>query len=168
MVRVIRIDFNDRTRPVSGSDAASGYPRWVRVCEWAAIAAAVPTVLWRGVVGLGVELGTPVDWRRVQQLPGSGTSYVLGLSALQLVAALLTLVLILPYADRIPPGRRAGRSRRLPMALVVGCSGTGTAGTSSPGRCGLATGAPSGPTVSKPTGPWPTASTTTPLVAAGT
>lgn len=96
------------------------------VCGTGAIAAALPTVAWRALLGLGFELGTPAGWRNAQNLPGSGTSYVLTLSALQLCAALLTLVLILPHGDRVPPWRRTDPSRRLPMTLVVGCSGIGT------------------------------------------
>lgn len=96
--------------------------RRTRACGFAAIAAALPTVIWRVLVGLGATLGTPESWRRSEQLPGSGTSYVIGLSALQLAAALLTLVLVVPGADRVPRWSPVAAGRRMPRSLVVGVS----------------------------------------------
>ncbi|MDT8911600.1 hypothetical protein [Amycolatopsis sp. PS_44_ISF1] len=84
-------------------------PKWVKVCAWAAVAAALPTVLWRAVVGFGLPLGTPQSWRAFQHIPGSGTAYVLTLSAIQLLAALATLRLARPEGDRLPWGRRLPR-----------------------------------------------------------
>ena len=78
------------------------------------------------MVGLGLDLGTPAHWRQTEQVPGSGTSYVLTLSGLQLAAALLTLVLIRPYGDRLPRGVTMP-GPRLPLKFVVGCSGAGIA-----------------------------------------
>jgi hypothetical protein len=108
-----------------GRTTARAYPLWVRACGWVAIAAALPTVIWRALVGLGVDLGTPATWRHAEQLPGRGTSYVLSLSAIELAAALLTLVLILPHGDQLPPWHRSGRRSRLPTLLVAGCSAAG-------------------------------------------
>lgn len=103
------------------------YPRWVRICGYGAIAAALPTVVWRVVVGLGPHLGTPAEWRHKQHLPGSGTWYVLLLSVLQLGAALLTLVLIRPGQDRMPVWAPFRAGRRLPTGLVANGSGVGIA-----------------------------------------
>lgn len=58
---------------------------WVRVCGFGAIVAALPTVIWPVVVGAGLTLGTPRSWRRSETLPGTGTSYVITLSAIQLL-----------------------------------------------------------------------------------
>ncbi len=107
--------------------AAARVDRWVRVCGLGAIAAALPTVIWRVIVGAGVPRGTPNSWRRSEALPGSGTSYVLTLSAIQLAAALLTLVLIVPNADRVPRWSPIAARSRLPAGLVVGISLTGSA-----------------------------------------
>jgi hypothetical protein len=60
----------------------------------AAIAAVLPTVVRRVVVGFGADLGTPGRWRQAQHLQGTGTGRMLALSFIQLRAALLTLVLI--------------------------------------------------------------------------
>lgn len=78
-------------------------PTWVRGCGIAAIVSALPTIVWRVTVGAGAHLGTPASWRHSEQLPGSGTTYVLTLSALQLVAALLTCVLFVPRVGRLFP-----------------------------------------------------------------
>lgn len=96
--------------------------RWWRWCGRGAIVAALPTVVWRVVVGLGVPLGTPAAWRDAQQLPGSGTAYVLVLSTIQVVAALATLVLIVPGLDRVPTWSPVLPGRRVPAILVVAVS----------------------------------------------
>jgi hypothetical protein len=101
------------SRDITGRTRASGL---------AAIAVALPTVIWRVLVGLGATLGTPASWRRSEHLPGAGTSYVFGLSALQLAAALLTLVLVVPGADRLPRWSPVAAGRRMPRELVAGVS----------------------------------------------
>lgn len=101
--------------------------RWVRVCGLGAIVAALPTVIWRVIVGLGLPLGTPRSWRRSEALPGAGTSYVIALSAIQLAAALLTVVLFAPNADRVPRWSPLAAGYRLPTGLVVAASLAGSA-----------------------------------------
>lgn len=93
-------------------------PRWAVVAAWTAVVTALPTVLWRALVGLGVDLGTPSSWRASQDIPGSGTAYVLTLSALELLAALLTLRLVRPGGDVVPRWSPIRAGRRLPTALV--------------------------------------------------
>ena len=55
--------------------------------------------------GFGVPLGTPARWRELQQLPGVGAWYVLGLSAgLASASALAVLVAMSVIAwDRVGP-----------------------------------------------------------------
>lgn len=95
---------------------------WWQRCGVGAIVAALPSTVWRVVVALGVPLGTPTSWRDVERLPGSGTWYVLGLSTIQLFAALATLVLIVPGGDRIPGWSPVAPGRRLPATVVVSIS----------------------------------------------
>ncbi|WP_194891793.1 hypothetical protein [Catenulispora pinisilvae] len=108
-----------------GLDGAHRVPPWARWCGWVAVAAAMPTVVWRVVVGAGASLGTPEHWRQVQRLPGSGTGYVVSLSVIQVCAALLTFVLIRPGADRIPQWSPLAPGRRLSRRVVVGSSAAG-------------------------------------------
>ena len=82
--------------------------------------AVLPTVIWRVLVGLGIDLGTPTAWRAAQQIPGSGTIYVSGLSALELGAACLTLLLARPAGDVVPRWSPIAAGRRLPMGVVTG------------------------------------------------
>jgi hypothetical protein len=99
----------------------------VRACAWLAVAAAVPTVAWRVVVGLGAHLGTPVRWRTAEHIPGSGTAYVLVLSALQLAAALATLALASPRGDRVPAWSPVAPRRQVPRPAVALIAFTGAA-----------------------------------------
>src|ERR1700722_7465622 len=99
--------------------------RWASWCGWVAVVAAMPTVVWRGVVGVGASLGTPEHWRQVQGLPGAGTAYVFVLSVIQACAALMTFVLIRPGADRIPRWRPLAPGRRLSLRVVAGVSMAG-------------------------------------------
>ena len=105
---------------VAAAAPATPIARWVQVCGAAAILAALPTVIWRSLIGFGFTLGTPDSWRNAEQIPGVGTSYVLTLSAVQLLAALLALVLIVPNADRVPRWSPVLPGRRAPTSLVVG------------------------------------------------
>jgi hypothetical protein len=99
----------------------------VRVSAWLAVAAALPTVLWRVVVGFGAQLGTPEQWRAAEHIPGSGTVYVLVLSLLQLAAALLTLLLVHPRGDHVPGWSPIAARAQLPAPLVAAIALLGAA-----------------------------------------
>ncbi len=79
----------------------------------------LPTVIWRVLVGLGIDLGTPTAWRAAEQIPGSGTLYVLGLSVVELGAACLTLLLVRPGGDVVPRWSPIAAGRRLLMGVVT-------------------------------------------------
>ncbi|WP_280236479.1 hypothetical protein [Nocardia cyriacigeorgica] len=102
-------------------------PRWGVVAAWIAFLAALPTVLWRVVLGMGFDLGTPDAWRAEQVIPGAGTAYVLGLAALQLLAALAVVRMVRPGGDRVPRWSPILAGRRVPTALVCGIALTGAA-----------------------------------------
>lgn len=90
-----------------------------------AVVAALPTVLWRAVVGLGLDLGTPPAWRAAEHIPGAGTVYVLTLSVVQLLAAVLTLRLVRPGGDVVPRWSPIRPGGRVPAAAVVAIALTG-------------------------------------------
>lgn len=80
----------------------NSHQRWITWCAYGAFAAAVPTALWRIVLAAGPTLGTPAEWRAAQDIPGTGTAYVLGLSVLQLLAATCSFALVVDV-DRLTP-----------------------------------------------------------------
>ncbi len=88
--------------------------------------AAPPSVVWRVIVGLGVNLGTPAP-DQAERIPGSDTTSVLGLSTIQLCAALLTLVLTRREGDRMPTWLLLIGGHRLSMTLILDCSAAGIA-----------------------------------------
>ncbi|MFD4432775.1 hypothetical protein [Nocardia sp. NPDC058497] len=100
-------------------------PSWAVVAAWICVAAALPTVVWRGLLGFGFELGTPAAWRAEQMIPGEGTAYVLGLSIAELLAALLALRLVHPRGDVVPRWSPISPGRRAPIALVSTIALTG-------------------------------------------
>lgn len=96
-------------------------PAWIRWCAWASFLVALPTAVWRVLPGFGIPLGTPVAWREFQELPGAGTSYVLGLSLMQLAAAACCLLFAVDVR-RFVPGLLPERLRRC-VPVLVGVAG---------------------------------------------
>ncbi|MBC3981067.1 hypothetical protein H8N01_00355 [Streptomyces sp. AC536] len=96
-------------------------PRWARRCAHAIALCAVPSGLWRVAMAFGVYVGYSDRVLREEfAIPGWGIAYVLGLSLLTEVAALLPLLLV---SER----RRVRHSRALAAlawsasaALVLG------------------------------------------------
>ena len=80
------------------------YPadRWIKGCAYGAFLAALPTALWRIALAAGFTLGTPTEWRAVQDIPGSGTWYLLGLSAVQLAAAACSFAFVVDVRPLVP------------------------------------------------------------------
>lgn len=68
-------------------------PRWIVWCAWGAFLSALPTTIWRALLGAGFTLGTPGHWREFQEIPGNGTWYVLGLSVFQFLVSAASLLL---------------------------------------------------------------------------
>jgi len=79
----------------------------------------LPSSLWRIAVGLGVPLGWTEDQLRSQDIPGSGTWYVIGLSVVSVAAAALTLGLVRPWGERLPAAVPMLGGRRLPTLAVT-------------------------------------------------
>ncbi len=80
----------------------SGYPRWVWVSAWACVVVTAPTIIWRTLIGMGFTLGTPASWRAAEQIPGRGVSYVLGLSAAELIAAIAAPLMLSRFVSKVP------------------------------------------------------------------
>ncbi|OLT46384.1 hypothetical protein BJF85_17375 [Saccharomonospora sp. CUA-673] len=96
-------------------------PDLVASCAYAAMAVALPTALWRLPVAAGFPLGTPEAWRDEQQIPGTGTWYLLGLSLVQ-IAAIACMVALTVDPARLTPRWLRGRRGRL-VPTVVGTAG---------------------------------------------
>lgn len=100
-------------------------PRWARVAAWATVACVTPSAVWRVAVGFGADLGWSERQLDRQDIPGSGTVYVVALSVLSLGAAGMTLMLVRRGADRLPSWVPGVGGRRMPAAVVVtiACAG---------------------------------------------
>ncbi|GAB3456531.1 hypothetical protein [Actinophytocola sediminis] len=92
-------------------------PRWISWCAYGAFLAALPTALWRIVLAAGPSLGTPDRWRAAQDIPGTGTWYVLGLSVFQLIAAACSFAFVVD-ARRLTPRWAPGWARRRAETLI--------------------------------------------------
>ncbi len=79
-----------------------GTPRWAARAAYVAALSVVPSAVWRTAVGIGVPLGWSDEQLRSQQIPGSGTVYVLALSVVSIGAAALTLGLVHPWGEVTP------------------------------------------------------------------
>jgi hypothetical protein len=108
-----------------GWQPVAGTPRWAVVVAWATVACVVPSSVWRSAAGLGADLGMSDEWRALQQIPGSGTVYVLALSVLSIVFASLTLGLVYPWGERVPARVPVVGGRRYPTWLVAGLAAAG-------------------------------------------
>ncbi len=109
---------------------ARGTPRWAVICAWATPASVVPSGIWRTLVGLGVPLGWSREHLQLENIPGSGTAYVLGLTVLSISAAALTLGLVYPWGERVPGRLPALGGRRIPTWVPVLLAVTGAAAVS--------------------------------------
>lgn len=107
------------------SDHAPGTPSWAVVAAYAAALSVWPSALWRTAVGLGVPLGWSDEQLASQDIPGSGTWYVLGLSAVSIAAASLTLGLVKRWGEQLPAALPFVGGRRPPVLAVVGLATVG-------------------------------------------
>lgn len=99
---------------------APGTPPWAVVAAKAAFLSVLPSSLWRIAVGVGVPLGWTEDQLQSQDMPGTGTWYVIGLSVVSVGAAALTLGLVQTWGERLPAAVPLVGGRRLPVLAVTG------------------------------------------------
>lgn len=105
--------------------AVAGTPRWAVWTAWGAVVCVVPSSVWRTAVGLGVPLGWSPAHLRLEQIPGYGTGYVIGLSVASLTTAALTLGLVHRWGDHVPFWIPRLGGRRLPVSGVAGLAVAG-------------------------------------------
>lgn len=84
--------------------------RWATVAAWATLVCALPSALWRMLMIAGVLPGTEA-MRRLHDGEGA---YVLGLSIVQVLVAVLVIGLVRPWGERFL-GLRI--DRRVPVVL---------------------------------------------------
>lgn len=102
-----------------------GTPRWAVVAARTAVLSVLPSSVWRTAVGLGVPLGWTDDQLLAQDIPGSGTPYVIALSLASVAAASLTLGLVRPWGERVPAAVPFVGGRRLPALAVTALAVSG-------------------------------------------
>ena len=95
-------------------------PRWATVAAHLAALTPLPSGVWRFALALGFSGGYTERGLVELDLGGWGTAYVVGLTVLTELAALLTLGLVRPWGERVPPWVPAlgGRVVHPPAAVV--------------------------------------------------
>ncbi|NNH73158.1 hypothetical protein HLB23_25425 [Nocardia uniformis] len=100
---------------------------WANLAAWGTLLSVLPSGVWRVLVGLGVDLGWSAEQLEFQQVPGSGTVYMIVLSAASLGCAAMTFALVKPWGERIPSWFPVVAGRRVPPALPATVSLIGAA-----------------------------------------
>jgi hypothetical protein len=117
-------------------------PAWREPPRWAVIAAhaipilALPSGIWRIVLGLGVPVGFSGELAEVYAAPGWITPYVFALTVLVEALALLSLGLVRPWGEVAPRWLPWIGGRVLPTWLVTA---TATLGALALGVLGIST-----------------------------
>lgn len=109
--------------PVPGAEVGTGRaPQVSRGIRWAAHVAAftaVPTGAWRIAIALGWDSGFTDDFLGPEHFPGNGSYYLIGLSLLAEVVALLTLGLVQRWGEVLPEWVPWLGGRTIPTAAAV-------------------------------------------------
>ena len=100
-------------------------PRWATVAAHAAALTPLPAGAWRLALALGFSGGYTKQGLVELDLGGWGTAYVVGLTVLTELAALLTLGLVRPWGERLPSWLPALGGRRVRPRLAVVAAGVG-------------------------------------------
>ncbi|MEU6234044.1 hypothetical protein [Kitasatospora sp. NPDC047058] len=117
-------------------------PRWTVLAAWATVLCTVPSCVWRLALGVGVDVGFTGRLGELYTGPAIA-AYVLLLSVGSQAAACLTLGLVRPWGERVPPWvPRLGGRRIPPVAVIVPAAVGATAVTA---LCAALTLVPGGP-----------------------
>ncbi|WP_242910925.1 hypothetical protein [Actinomadura terrae] len=104
-----------------------GVPGWARWAAHIAALAALPSGLWRLPMAWGNPMGFEKSFMDDLHTPGWGSAYVVGLSLVAELFALLTLGLIQPWGERFPQGMPWIGGRPILVKPVVIAAMTGAA-----------------------------------------
>jgi hypothetical protein len=95
------------------------YPRWARWVTHAAVLPPLPSGIWRLAMAVGIPVGFSRDQLARGHVPGWGSLYLVGLSAVSEACALLTLGFIRPWGVVFPRWMPALGGRRVPPAVAI-------------------------------------------------
>jgi hypothetical protein len=95
--------------------------RVARFAAHGAVLVTLPSGLWRVAMAVGVPVGfSPEVLRRVYDVPGTGSLFIVGISVVQESLALLTLGLVRPWGEVVPQWIPVAGGRHVrPLAVVV-------------------------------------------------
>lgn len=103
-------------------------PRWARVAAHAAALTPLPSALWRLSLVLGFSGGFTEQGLIGLDVAGSGWRYLVVLSVLSELAALLTLGLVQRWGDVVPGWVPYVGGRPLPKRAVIAAASAGAVG----------------------------------------
>ncbi|WP_256106882.1 hypothetical protein [Streptomyces sp. ODS05-4] len=127
---------------VPSPDTPVAAPRWALWMAWATVLCTVPSLVWRLLLGFGVDVG--FTGRLGSMYTGTAIMvYVLVLSAASQAAAFLTLGLVKPWGERAPRWIPRWGGRRIPTRAVVVTAALGAVAVTA--LCAAVALAPAGP-----------------------
>ncbi|GHF51663.1 hypothetical protein GCM10010218_36620 [Streptomyces mashuensis] len=111
------------------SAALPNVPRWARLAATGAALSNVPSALWRVAVAAGVPVGLARSEYATMHVPGWGTLFLILLSLVSELFALLALGLVRPWGETWPRRLPFLGGRRVPVALATTLATAGTVAT---------------------------------------
>ncbi|MDX3230029.1 hypothetical protein [Streptomyces sp. ME19-01-6] len=109
--------------------ALPNVPRWARLAATGAALTNVPSALWRAAIAVGIPVGLAQSEYDQLDAPGQGSFFLIGLSVVSEVFALLALGLVRGWGEIWPRWVPFLRGRRVPVLLATALAGFGTLAT---------------------------------------
>ncbi|KUJ67300.1 hypothetical protein ACZ90_29975 [Streptomyces albus subsp. albus] len=109
--------------------ALPNVPRWARIAATGAALTNVPSALWRTALAVGVPVGLGQSEYDTMDVPGQGTFFLIGISVLSEIFAVLALGLVRGWGEIWPRWVPFLRGRRVPVLLATALAGFGTLAT---------------------------------------